>query len=171
MQKHSYAIEVDGTPEEVWALFWAHRRGTQSHGDVTIEILHPGDPAGEGLVRHCNFPVPRWLMSGGRGVSWEWLTEVDRPRSWRYDAVGKPLWSKATGLTRLVGLDDGRTRIEFSETYHAFNPVCRALFERRVHRAISRSNDVTLASSINSGLAMMRRRRDQRSDQRHATKE
>ena len=67
------------------------------------------------------------------------------------------MWSKASGFTRLEDLGGGRTRIHFRETYHAFNPVCRALFERRVHRAISRSNDTTLAISINSGLSMLRR--------------
>ena len=156
MQDHSYSVEVDGTPDEVWALFWSHRKGTRRHGDVTIEVLSPGDGAGEGLIRHCTFPVPGWLLSGGRGVSWEWLTEVDPPRSWRYDAVGKPLWSKATGWTRLEELGDGRTRVHFRETYHAFNPLLRRLFERRVHRAISRSNDDTLASALNEGLRLMR---------------
>jgi len=77
--------------------------------------------------------------------------------SWRYDAVGKPLWSTATGWTRLEDLGDGRTRVHFRETYHAFNPVLRALLEARVHRAISRSNDDQLAASINAGMAAMRR--------------
>ncbi|HVA74627.1 MAG TPA: hypothetical protein VNF71_08680 [Acidimicrobiales bacterium] len=36
---------------------------------MTIEILHPGDAEGDGLVRHCAFPVPKWLLSGGRGVN------------------------------------------------------------------------------------------------------
>ena len=161
LQEHNYAIEVDGTPEEVWAVFWSHRKGKVAHGDVTIEILHPGDRTGEGLVRHCTFPVPKWLGSGGKGVSWEWLTEVVPNQSWRYDAVGKPLWSKATGWTRLEDLGGGRTRIHFKETYHAFNPVLRRLFERRVHQAISRSNDDTMAASVNGGIRMMRKARSE----------
>jgi hypothetical protein len=158
VQDHTYSVDVEGSPEEVWSLFWSHRSGTRSHGKVTIEILQPGDERGEGLVRHCRFPVPVWLLSGGWGVSWEWLSEVNPPVSWRYDAIGKPLWSKAAGFTRLEDLGDGRTRIHFRETYHAFNPVLRLLFEAPVHRAISRSNDETLASSINAGLDMLRRR-------------
>jgi hypothetical protein len=156
MQDHTYSIEVAGTREEVWGVFWSHRSGSRTHGDVTIEILHPGDDAGEGLVRHCTFPVPRWLLSGGRGVSWEWLTEVRPFDSWRYDAVGKPLWSEATGWTRLEDLGAGRTRVHFRERYHAFNPVLRFLFERRVHKAISKSNDATLASSIERGIRALR---------------
>ena len=156
MQDHTFTVDVEGTPEEVWALFWSHRRGTRSHGDVTIEVLHPGDDRGEGLVRHCTFPVPRWLLSGGRGVSWEWLTEVAPPVSWRYDAIGKPLWSRASGTTRLEELTGGRTRVHFRETYHAFNPLMRSLFERRVHAAISRSNDSTLAGALNAGVRALR---------------
>ena len=159
MQDHSYTIVVNGTPEEVWAIFWSRRSGKWTHGDVSIEILHPGDETGEGLVRHCTFPVPRYLLSGGRGVSWEWLTEVKAPESWRYDAVGKPLWSKATGWTRLEDLGDGKTRVHFRETYHAFNPILRMAFERRLHKFISRDNDATIASSINAGIAMLRKAR------------
>jgi hypothetical protein len=158
VQEHSYSVEVEGSPDEVWSLFWGQRSGTRTRGDVTIEILQPGDERGEGLVRHCRFPVPRWLLSGGQGVSWEWLSEVQPPVSWRYDAVGKPLWSKASGFTRLEDLGEGRTRLHFRETYHAFNPVLRLLFEARVHRAISRSNDQTLASMINAGLETLRSR-------------
>jgi hypothetical protein len=158
VQDHTYSVDVAGTPAEVWRVFWSHRSGVRRHGEVTIEILHPGDADGNGLVRHCTFPVPKWLLSGGRGVSWEWLTEVKPGESWRYDAVGKPLWSKATGWTRLEDLGEGRTRIHFRETYWAFNPVLRALFEGRVHAFISKSNDTTLARSIETGIEMMRAR-------------
>ena len=123
-------------------------------GGVSIEILHPGDAVGEGLIRHCTFRVPRYLMTGGVGPSWEWLTEVVPPVSWTYDAVGKPLYSIAEGRTRLRGtLGDGRTRIHFSETYHAFNPVMRVLLERRVHRFISKDNDRLITTAINDGIA------------------
>ena len=37
--------------------------------------------------------------------------------SWRYDAIGKPLWSRAEGHTRLEDLGDGRTRVHFQEKY------------------------------------------------------
>ena len=99
MQAHEYAVEVEGTPAEVWALFWARRPTRRVHEGVGIEILHPGDETGEGLIRHCTFRVPRYLLTGGIGHSWEWLTEVRPTESWKYDAVGKPLWSQAEGRT------------------------------------------------------------------------
>jgi hypothetical protein len=159
MQDHRYSFEVDATPEELWRLFWGKKKGeVMEHGDVRIEILHAGDETGEGLVRHCHFRVPKYLLSGGKAMSWEWLTEVNPPVSWRYDAVGKPLWSKASGWTRFERLDDGRTRVHFRETYHVFNPILRALLERIVHRYISKDNDTVIKASIERGIAMMRER-------------
>ena len=161
MQDHRYSFEMEATPDEIWAVFWSPKTRGQvmEHGDVRIEILHPGDDTGEGLVRYCHFRVPRYLLSGGRGRSWEWLTEVKPGESWRYDGVGKPLYSRATGWTRLEDLGEGRTRIHFRETYHAFNPILRLLFEKRVHRFISRGNDEKIKSAIERGVAALRKAR------------
>lgn len=167
MQRHEYSIVVGAPPEELWEVFWYRgadrpqppppRPGEKVQ--TRIDILHPGDELGEGLVRHCTFPVPKWLCSGGVGKSWEWLTNVKLYESWSYDAIGKPLWSRAHGETRFEDLGDGRTRLHFSETYEAFNPVMRVLFERRVHESISRDNDTMLAA-IEGGVRWHRRRRE-----------
>jgi hypothetical protein len=164
VQEHQHSVDVDGTPSEVWQLFW-YRGPRPKRGPVHIDILHPGDEVGEGLVRHCTFRVPKYLLTGGVGKSWELLTEVRPYESWRYDAIGKPLWSRAEGFTRLEALDGGRTRIHFTERYHAFNPVLRVLLERRVHRFISRDNDALIASSVNEGLARMRRQAEKRKNE------
>ena len=97
-------------------------------------------------------------MSGGVGKSWEWLTNVKLYESWSYDAIGKPLWSKAHGETRFEDLGNGTTRLHFLETYEAFNPIMRALFEKRVHQGISRDNDAILAA-IQGGLRWHEKRR------------
>ena len=66
VQDHRYSFEIDAAPEELWRLFWGRKKGDiTEHGDVRIEILHPGDETGEGLIRHCHFRVPRYLLSGG----------------------------------------------------------------------------------------------------------
>ncbi len=156
MQDHRFSIDVEGTAEEVWRLFWIREPRKRTHGDVTIEILHPGDEVGQGLVRHCYFRVPRWLLSGGVGQSWEWLTEVKPYESWKYDAIGKPLWSRAEGWTRLEDLGGGRCRVHFRETYYAFNPVMRFLFEKTVHDFISKDNDKQIQAAVNEGLRQFR---------------
>ncbi len=85
VQDHSYCFDIDATREESWAVFWSPKTKGQiiEHGDVRIEILHPGDATGEGLVRHCHFRVPQYLFTGGRARSWEWITEVRPRESWR----------------------------------------------------------------------------------------
>lgn len=165
MQRHEYSVVVNAPPEEVWEVFWYRAPDRPQPRDVRtrIEILHPGDERGEGLVRHCTFPVPKWLLSGGVGNSWEWLTEVKPYESWRYDAVGKPLWSRASGRTRLEDLGDGRTRVHFSEEYEAFNPMLRVLFERAVHARLSRDNDTILAA-LEGGVQWHRKRRSRAAD-------
>lgn len=157
MQDHSFSFEVAATREEIWRLMWGRRQRVIEHGDVRIEYLHWGDETGEGRIRHCRFRVPRYLLSGGVGLSWEWLTEVKPYESWRYDAVGKPLYSRATGWTRLEDQGDGRTRVHFRETYEAFNPILRALLEKRVHTFISRDNDRILKAAIEAGVAHARK--------------
>ena len=158
MQVHTFDFAVDGTPEEVWDVIWRRTRAGFTSDTVTIEILHQGDDEGNGLVRHCHFPVPRYLLSGGRAQSWEWITEAKRPVSWRYDAVGKPLWSRASGLTRLEDLGDGTTRVYFRETYEVFNPVLRVLLEKRVHHFISKDNDKLIEASIVRSLERLHRK-------------
>jgi hypothetical protein len=155
VQVHHSFVDVDGTVDELWQIFWARIPHTET-GDVTIDILHPGDDVGEGLVRHCTFRVPKYLLTGGKGQSWEWLTEVKPKVSWKYNGVGRPLWSEAEGRTRLEDLGDGRTRVHFSETYHAFNPVLRLLLEKRVHAFISKDNDRLIEESLNRGVRLLR---------------
>jgi hypothetical protein len=168
VQEHHYFVDIEATPDELWRLFWFRAPRSQS-GDVTIEILHPGDEVGNGLVRHCTFRVPRYLLSGGRGQSWEWLTEVTPKTSWKYNAVGRPLWSRAEGRTRLEDLGQGRTRVHFSETYEAFNPLMRVLLEKRVHTFISKDNDRLIKESLTNGVQALRAARAKAKDKTQAT--
>jgi hypothetical protein len=183
VQEHNFDFVVDGTPEEVWDVIWKRTRVGIETDTVKIEIYHPGDVDGNGLVRHCDFQVPKYLLSKGKAQSWEWITEskrplswrydaigkpswewiteATRPVSWRYDAVGKPLWSKASGLTRLEDLGGGKTRVYFRETYEVFNPVMRALFEKRVHHFISKDNDRLIEASIVHSLTRLHEKQAQ----------
>jgi hypothetical protein len=160
VQDHRFEFVVDGTPEEVWDVFWGRMRTGVETDSVKIEIYHPGDENGNGLVRHCDFRVPKYLLSKGKGQSWEWITEAKRPVSWRYDAIGKPLWSRASGWTRLEELGGGKTRVSFRETYEAFNPVMKALLEKRVHHFISKDNDKLIEQMVVWSLKKRRQRNE-----------
>jgi hypothetical protein len=170
MRRHEFSFEVEATRDEVWGVLHPpppepqpqHPRPEGNrvieYGDVRIEIVNEGDEHGEGLVRRCRFRVPKLLLSGGIGRSWECVTEVRVPEYSRYEAVGKPLWSEATGWHRLEDLGNGRTRVTFGETYHAFNPVMRVLLERYVHRFISKDNDTLIRNAVERGVARGRAR-------------
>lgn len=146
MQEHTTAFLVDAPARRVWRAL--HPRWPEGPGPHVvdypggrIEVLFTGDEANQGLVRICTFAVPRYLLSGGRATSWECIVEARLGEYARYVAVGKPLWSRAEGWHRLEEQDDGRTRLTFHETYHARNPVVRAVFEKRVHDFLSTRND------------------------------
>ena len=163
MQEHHLTFEVDASPKELWELFWASQRNDLDYEGVKIQILNPGDEIGNGLVRTAWFRVPKYLLSRGKAQSWEWITNVKPYESWQYDAVGKPLWSRARGITRLEDLGGNRTRLHFDETYHAFNPVMGFFLEKRVHRFISRDNDKRIREGIELGAQAIAAMRAQQS--------
>lgn len=147
MQRHEVAFVVAAPPHTVWRMFHAKPvpgatvPRTIEHPGGTITILKEGDDAGEGLVRTATFPVPKWLLSRGVAESFEVVTVARKNEYARYEAVGRPLWSKVEGWHTLEPVDGGaKTRLTFVEIYEAKNPLLRRLFERRVHQFISRDN-------------------------------
>jgi Polyketide cyclase / dehydrase and lipid transport len=167
VREHTFSFDLEATRDEVWQALHPRPRPDPTgapriieYGGVRIEIVHEGDENGEGLVRTCTYRVPKFLLSGGVGRSWECVVESRPPESSRYEAVGKPLWSKATGWHRLEDLGDGRTRVHFGESYHAFNPVLRLLLEGYVHRFISKDNDRLVRVAVEGGVARMRASRE-----------
>jgi hypothetical protein len=146
MRSYTVRFAVDAPARRVWRVLHPPmpREATVpriiEYPAGSMEILYEGDEAGQGLVRTCVFDVPRYLLSGGKARSWEVVTEARINELSRYVAIGKPLWSRAEGYHRLDEQPDGTTVLTFHETYHAFNPVLRALLERRVHAKISADN-------------------------------
>jgi hypothetical protein len=80
---------------------------------------------------------------GGKGRSWETVTQAKLNKLARYVAIGKPLWSRSEGYHELEEQLDGTTVVTFHQIYHTYNPVLRWLLEGRVHARISRENVVT----------------------------
>ena len=149
MIRHEVTFEVTAPHYKVWRMFHpktpegATVPRTFAHPNGTITILKDGDDDGAGLVRTATFPVPKWLLSGGVAESFEVVTEARKNEYARYEAVGKPLWSRTSGWHTLEIVDENTTRLTFVETYEVKNPILRRLFEKRVHDFISRDNDDT----------------------------
>ena len=154
MQTFTVRFHVDAPPRKVWRVLHppvppnAPKPRVLEWPTGSMEILNEGDEAGEGLVRTCVFPVPKYLLSGGKGRSWETVTEATMNKLSRYVAIGKPLWSRAEGYHELEEQPDGSTVLTFHETYRAFNPLLRLLLERPVHAKISRDNIETYETAL-----------------------
>ena len=111
-----------------------------------------GDETGQGMVRRCWYDVP-WY-AGGRARSWEIISEVRAPELQRYDVLFcTPPAARAAGWFRLERLDANRTRVHFHEEFEMENRWLARLIEQRVHRFISKDNDVNLKGMIDSRLA------------------
>jgi hypothetical protein len=162
MQSYTVRFHVDAPPAKVWRVLHppvppdAPRPRVLTWPTGSMEILNEGDEAGEGLVRTCVFPVPKYLLSGGKGRSWETVTKAKINKLSRYVAIGKPLWSRAEGYHQLDEQPDGTTVLTFHETYHAYNPVLRLLLERPVHARISRDNLDTYEHALGYAGAVRR---------------
>ncbi|HME46926.1 SRPBCC family protein [Mycobacterium sp.] len=154
MQSYTVRFLVEAPPRKVWRVLHppvapnAPRPRVLEWPTGRMEILTEGDEAGEGLVRTCVFEVPRYLLSGGKGRSWETVTEAKINKLSRYVAIGKPLWSRAEGYHELEEQPDGTTVLTFHETYYAYNPLLRLLLERPVHAKISRDNLATYEHAL-----------------------
>ena len=148
MQRHECSFVVGAPRHRIWRLFHPKDEGLPvprsfEHPNGTITIHRNGDEHGEGLVRSCTFPVPRYLLSGGVARSFEVVVEARKNEYARYLAKGRPLDSDAEGWHTLEAIDDETTRRSFVETDAARNPLLRRLFEAKVHRFISTDNTDT----------------------------
>ena len=122
----------------------------------------PATTIGDGLIRHCTFRVPRYLLTGGKGQSWEWLTEVKPKESWKYNAVGRPLLSEAEGLHPARGHRRRDAPGSISPRRTTPSTRCSALLlEKRVHAFISKDNDRLIKDSLTMGVRLPARRQGQ----------
>ena len=157
MQEHHYYVDIEASVDELWQLFWARIPHTET-GDVTIDILHPGDDDRRGPDPALHLPRAPLPPDRRQGPV---LGVADRGEARRSRGSttpsGGPLLSEAEGRTRLEDLGDGTTRVHFSETYHAFNPLLRALLEKRVHAFISKDNDRLIKESLETGVGYLRK--------------
>ena len=164
MQRYQSSFVVTGSPAEVWLLWFPPPPPDLAPGtpqvlemdDVRIEILHRGNEIHDGLVRHCYYRVPKYVLSGGKAQSWELVTDVVPDTSYRYCGITSPPFAFAEGKQWLEDLGDGRTRVHFCESYSVANPLLRALLERRLHAFISKDNDNVIQAAIESGLQALR---------------
>ena len=136
MRHHEFAMEMPFSAARVWALFQRYDLWKEYAPSVLdVEIVHPGDADGNGLLRKVVYPLP----FGRRGESFELVTNVNLNRGYDYLMLRTGL----SGSMTLEPLGPNRTRIRFRESFHMTTPLLR-LFEGPIYRFINKKNEASI---------------------------
>ena len=136
MQEHRYSVEFPHAPERLWALMQDYDRWTEfAPMVIAVEILHPGDADGSGLLRRVIYPMP----FGRRGSALELVTDVVANGGYTYTMISREPGNDQTGKVRLEALGPNRTRLHFEERYHLTTAPWK-WFEASIYRFINKKN-------------------------------
>ena len=99
----------------LWALFQDYDRWTEYAPMVMrVEVVHPGDSDGNGLLRRVIYKMPM----GRTGAALELVTDVEPERGYTYTMLSREPGNDQTGKVRLEPVGPNRTRLHFEERYH-----------------------------------------------------
>jgi hypothetical protein len=140
LREHRYHLDFPHPPERVWALMQDYPRWTEYAPMVlAVEVVHPGDAGGNGLLRRVIYKMP----FGRRGAALELVTEVEPARGYTYTMLSRAPGNDQTGRVRLEPLPGGGTRLHFEERYHLTSAPWR-WFEGPIYRFINRQNEASM---------------------------
>ncbi len=139
MREHRFTIDLPHPRERLWALFQSYDLWKEYAPSVLdVEIVHPGDADGNGLLRKVTYPLP----FGRRGESYELVTNVRENEGYDYLMLGSGL----SGSIALESLAPSETRLVFRERFHIANPLLRP-FEGWIYRFINKKNEESMAGA------------------------
>lgn len=142
VREHRYTLELPHSAARLWALMQDYPRWAEyAPMVVRVEVLHPGDPRGDGLLRRVIYRMP----FGRVGSALELVTQVEPERGYTYTMIGRQPGNDQTGRVRLEPLDAHRTRLHFEERYHLVSAPWR-WFEGPIYRFINRQNEASMRS-------------------------
>jgi ribosome-associated toxin RatA of RatAB toxin-antitoxin module len=140
--EHRWSIELPHSPERLWALMQDYDNWTQyAPMVVEVQVLHPGDERGNGLLRRVIYQMPL----GRRGSALELVTDVRHARGYTYTMISDTPDNDQTGRLRLERLGPNRTRLHFEERYNLTAFPWR-LFEKQIYGFINRKNEESMRS-------------------------
>jgi len=140
VREHRYSVELPHSARRLWALMQDYERWTEYAPMVLgVEVLHPGDERGNGLLRRVLYPLP----FGRRGAALELVTDVEPARGYTYTMISRSPGNDQTGRLRLEPIGPNRTRLHFEERYHLESIPWR-WFEGPIYRFINRKNEESM---------------------------
>lgn len=140
MREHRYSMDMPHPPERVWGLMQDYDSWTAYAPMVLrVEVLHPGDERGNGLLRRVVYRMPL----GRQGTALELVTDVRPASGYTYTMISSTPGQDQTGAVRLERLPDGTTRLHFEERYHLVKPPYK-WFEGPIYRFINKQNEASM---------------------------
>ena len=140
MREHRYSVDFPHSAERLWALMQDYDRWPDYAPMVlAVEVLHPGDADGNGLLRRVIYPMP----FGRRGAALELVTDVEANRGYTYTMISREPGNDQTGHVRLEPLGPSETRLHFDERYHLTKAPYR-WFEAQIYRFINKKNEESM---------------------------
>lgn len=106
---------------------------------VEVQVVHPGDALGNGLLRRVIYRLP----FGRRGAALELVTEVEPARGYTYTMLSREPGNDQTGRLRLEPIGANHTRLHFEERYHLTSAPWR-WFEGAIYRFINKQNEQSM---------------------------
>ncbi len=140
MREHRYSVEFPHSPERLWALMQDYDRWSEYAPMVIgVEVVWPGDEAGNGLLRRVIYKMPM----GRRGSALELVRDVEKARGYTYTMLSREPGNDQTGRVRLEPLGKNRTRLHFEERYNLVQ-IPWKWFEGPIYRFINKNNEDTM---------------------------
>jgi hypothetical protein len=142
VREHRFAIEIPHALPRVWSLLQDYDRWTDfAPMVVDVEVVHPGDGDGNGLLRRVIYRLP----FGRRGAALELVTEIVPERGYTYTMLALRPGNDQTGRVELEPLGPDRTRLRLEERYHLTAWPWRWL-EGPIYGFINRQNERSMAA-------------------------
>lgn len=140
MREHRYTLDLPHSAPRLWALMQDYDRWDQyAPMVVRVDVLHPGDAGGNGLLRRVIYRMPL----GRTGSALELVTDVEVERGYTFTMISRDPGNDQTGRVRLEPLGADRTRLHFEERYHLTKRPYR-WFEGPIYRFINKQNEQSM---------------------------
>lgn len=144
MREHRYSLDIPHSCARMWALFQDYDRWTEyAPMVIAVEVLHPGDGGGNGLLRRVIYKMPL----GRRGSALELVTDVEPERGYTYTMIGRTPGNDQTGRVRLEPTGEDACRLHFEERYHLTKAPWK-WFERPIYRFINKQNEASMRRAV-----------------------
>jgi hypothetical protein len=140
MREHRYTLDIPHAAERVWALMQDYDRWTvYAPMVIGVEVLHPGDEGGNGLLRRVIYKMPL----GRKGSAIELVTDVVPAGGYTFRMIGRQAGQDQTGKVRLERLGPDSCRLHFEERYNLTSAPWK-WFEGPIYKFINKQNEESM---------------------------